>query len=124
MKIQAFGRRIYIRPEQEKTLIQSEANSKIVRGVVVSTGPEVKDVEVGDVLLFTSWGVDEVEIDKEKHYFLIESDEFILARIPVLSGQITSISAWPAGGAGGGGNMHDLPQEGLLYDPERNNKQL
>lgn len=81
MKIEAFGRRIQIKPEEEKTLIQSENNSKIVRGIVLSVGPDVKVVEEGDTLIFTSWGVDEVDIDKEKYYFLVESDEFILANI-------------------------------------------
>lgn len=80
MNIQPFGRRIYIKPEEQKTVIQSPDQKLIARGEVVAVGDLCK-TSVGDHLLFTTWGVDKVEIDGESYYFLIESDEFILAKI-------------------------------------------
>lgn len=79
--MKAFGRRIYIKPEEEKTLLQTGSNTATVRGTVISAGPDCKVVKEGDVLLFTSWGVDEVNVNGEKFYFLLESDEFILATV-------------------------------------------
>lgn len=74
-----FGKRIHIKPEEENTFIKSSDNTKIVRGVAVAVGPECTSVKAGDKVIFTAWGVDEVNINGEKLYFLIESDEFILA---------------------------------------------
>jgi co-chaperonin GroES (HSP10) len=87
MNINPFGRRIYIKPDETSTLIQTpDDRKKLVRGTVISIGEEVEYVEPGDILIFTSWGVDEIEIEGVKHYFLMESDEFILSREPMLSG--------------------------------------
>lgn len=83
MNIYPIGRRIYIRPEQLKTVIQTtDKNNLIERGEVIAVGPEVRfNIKVGSRLLFTSWGVDKVVIDGEDCFFLIDSDEFILGII-------------------------------------------
>ncbi len=68
-----------MRPEQKESVIKTPDSNLVERATVLSIGDEVKTVKVGDRLLFTSFGVDSVDVDGERHYFLIEDDAFILA---------------------------------------------
>jgi len=43
-------------------------------GVVVSVGPDVTEVMVGDKILFKKWGAEVVEVEKEMMNFVEESD--------------------------------------------------
>lgn len=74
-----FGKRIQVKPEQSAGVIQTAERNLIEKATVLAVGPDVKHIKEGDVLLFTSFGVDSVDINNERHYFLLEDDSFILA---------------------------------------------
>ena len=74
-----FGRRIQVKPEQKESVIKTPDSNLVERATVIAIGPEVKGINPGDKLLFTSFGVDSVDVDGERHYFLLEDDAFILA---------------------------------------------
>lgn len=74
-----FGKRIQVKPEQASGVIQTAERNLIEKATVLGVGEDVKRVKVGDTLLFTSFGVDSVDIAGERHYFLLEDDAFILA---------------------------------------------
>lgn len=49
----------------------------IERATVISVGPDVKEIKVGDKVLYKTWALDTVEIGDEKYPFL--SEEHVLA---------------------------------------------
>lgn len=69
-----------MKPEQKESVIKTPDSNLVERATVIAVGPLVKAIDPGDVLLFTSFGVDSVDIDGERHYFLLEDDAFILAK--------------------------------------------
>lgn len=76
-----YGRRIQIEPEQQENVILSEGDNLVERGKVVAVGDKVEFCEVGDTILFTSFGVDSVELDGTKYRFMLEDDAFLLAKV-------------------------------------------
>ncbi len=77
--IKPFGSRILIKPQEQKGVLQS--GSLCEYGEVLAVGPDVIHVHAGDVIGFLVFGVEHLEIDGEKHYFVDEKSEFILGFI-------------------------------------------
>lgn len=77
--LKPFGRRIHVRPEKQSTVIQTSDTNLVERAEVVSVGGSVHMIKPGDKVLFTSYGVDSIDIDGVRNYFLLEDDAFILA---------------------------------------------
>lgn len=74
-----FGRRILVKPEKASTLIQTNDTNLIERARVVSHGQGCEyKWEEGEIVVFTAYGVDSVDINGERHYFLLEDDAFLL----------------------------------------------
>jgi len=81
-KIKPFGRRIYIEPIKENTVIEVQNIAMLTEvGKVIEVGEAVVSVVPGDTILFTIWGADSVTVNNKKLYFILETDEFILAKI-------------------------------------------
>jgi len=85
MKIKPIGKRILIKTvkEEEKTkggiYIPDSAKEKKKQGIVVEVGTvEEKEfpVKKGDVVLYTGYSSEELEVDGEK-YLIIESKDVI-----------------------------------------------
>ncbi|MFA4935121.1 MAG: co-chaperone GroES [Candidatus Methanoperedens sp.] len=85
MKIKPLGKRILIKPvkEEEKTkggiFIPETAKEKKKQGLVVETGTvEDKEfpVKKGDMILYTGYSSEELEVDGEK-YLILESKDVI-----------------------------------------------
>jgi len=84
MKIKPIGKRVLIKPvkEEEKTAggiyIPETAKEKKKEGVVVDMGDELKDfpIKKGDVILYTGYSSEELEIDGEK-YLILDSKDII-----------------------------------------------
>ena len=74
-----FGKRVQVKPEKQETTILAAETNLVERAEVVGIGDKVEYIKVGDRLLFTSFGVDSVDVNGERHYFLLEDDAFILA---------------------------------------------
>ena len=80
--IKPFGRRIYIEPIKEETVIEVQNTAMLTEvGRVIEVGEGVVSVAKGDMILFTIWGADSVTVNDKKLYFILETDEFILAKI-------------------------------------------
>lgn len=79
--IKPFGTRILIKPEEKKTVLVSDKGSLCEYGTVLAVGDEVKKVKVGDVVGFLVWGVESLEIDGIKSYFVDETSDFVLCTI-------------------------------------------
>ncbi len=85
MKIKPLGKRVLIKPvkEEEKTkggiFIPDTAKEKKKQGLVVETGTvEDKEfpVKKGDMILYTGYSSEELEVDGEK-YLILESKDVI-----------------------------------------------
>lgn len=89
MNIRPLADRIVVErlEEEEKTsggiIIPDSAKEKPQRAKVLSVGPGARDengkctpvdVKIGDVVLFTKWGGNEVKIDGKEYLILKESD--------------------------------------------------
>lgn len=85
MKIKPIGKRILIKPvkEEEKTkggiYIPDTAKEKKKQGIVVEVGTvEEKEfpVKEGDIILYTGYSSEELEMDGEK-YLILDSKDVI-----------------------------------------------
>ncbi len=85
MKIKPLGKRVLIKPvkEEEKTkggiFIPETAKEKKKQGIVMEIGTvEDKEfpVKKGDVILYTGYSSEELEVDGEK-YLILESKDVI-----------------------------------------------
>ncbi|VVB86981.1 10 kDa chaperonin [uncultured archaeon] len=87
MRIKPIGKRVLIKPvkEEEKTkggiFIPETAKEKKKQGIVIELGDELKDVPIkkGDIILYTGYSSEEMEIDGEKYLILDSKD--IVAKI-------------------------------------------
>lgn len=79
--IRPFGNQILIQPVEKKQVLISDQGSLCEYGKVLAVGDEVKKVKVGDTLGFLVWGVNSLEIDGVKSYFINETADFILGFI-------------------------------------------
>lgn len=84
-----FGNQILVEPQERKqVLIAQGQKPRCEYGMVVAVGKGVQEVQVGEMIGFTKWGVNELVIedgtpDGKKYYFVPEDSRFILARIGV-----------------------------------------
>lgn len=79
MKLQPFGKRIHVRPLTQDTVIRTSDNNLVERAEVLAVGDGVEKIKPGQKVLFTSYGVDSVDVNGVREYFLLEDDAFILA---------------------------------------------
>ncbi|MDP2650368.1 MAG: co-chaperone GroES [bacterium] len=84
-KIKPLGDRVLVEPVEvdEKSpfgiiIPDTASKEKPKQGVVIAVGEleEVKDVKVGDTVLFSDYGFDEVKI-KDKEYYIIQSKNLL-----------------------------------------------
>lgn len=83
MKITPFGDQILIKPTEKKQILVSDTGSLCEYGEVIAVGDEVQKVKVGDTIGFLIWGLNSLEIENEKHFFVPESGGFILGKIEI-----------------------------------------
>lgn len=81
MKLTPFGDRILVKPVQKQQVLVSDDGTLNEYGEVVAVGPDVKTIKVGMKIGFSVFGVEKLIIEEEKHYFVQESPEFLLAII-------------------------------------------
>lgn len=79
--IQPFGNNILVKPHEHNTILKSTEGSLCDYGEVVAIGDDVQKIKVGDIIGFTVFGINSLEIDGKKHYFIPEMSEFILGTI-------------------------------------------
>lgn len=81
LEFKAYGRNIIVEPENKKKVI-GDTSMYHLFGKVLSVGESVTRIEVGDMIGFTMWGVNElIEADGKKHFFIQDNEDFILGII-------------------------------------------
>lgn len=72
---------ILIKPIEENGILRGDEVSLCEYGEVLDVGNEVENIKNGDILAFTKWGTNSVEINGKKHYFLKNESQFILGLV-------------------------------------------
>jgi co-chaperonin GroES (HSP10) len=73
--------KIQVEPVKKDTMLMSDQKDYQEMGKVIAVGSKVKFVKKGDLLYFTSWGVDKTpEVDGKSYYVVEESSAFILGK--------------------------------------------
>ena len=67
-----FGDQILIEPFEKKQVLVSEQRSLSKYGKVIAIGEDVQKVKVGDMIAFIDWGMNSVDINEKKLYFVRE----------------------------------------------------
>lgn len=78
MKIKPLFSQILIKPIEHKSILLSDQRTLLEYGEVLDVGDDCRKVKVGDKIAFTIWGLNSIEIDGEKYYFVLESPDFLL----------------------------------------------
>lgn len=81
MKIQPYGNNILVKPVSNQYASAVMDVSLCEYGEVLAIGQHVAFIKVGDIIGFTKWGVNELAINDEKHYFVLEDSRFVLGTI-------------------------------------------
>lgn len=81
MTIKPYKTQILIKPIEKKQVLVSDSKTFCEYGEVVEVGSEVKDIKKGDKLGYTIWGLNHLDIDGERHYFVPDDSRFILGII-------------------------------------------
>lgn len=78
--IQPLGTFILIEPDKEETktkqglYIPTKSNERTSSGVVIGIGKEVKNIRIGDRIIYTKYGEEPIEYE-DKKYILRNIDE-------------------------------------------------
>lgn len=75
-KIKPFGKNILIEPYTKQQILST--GSLCEYGTVLAIGSDVKEVKVGDKIGFTIWGLNALEVEDRKYYFVPEDTRFVL----------------------------------------------
>ncbi len=78
-KIIPFGNQILIEPVETNSALGQKSLCEYDK--VIAIGDLVEKVKVGDTLAFLVWGLNSLELNEKKYYFVAESDEFVLCKI-------------------------------------------
>ncbi len=81
MTIKPIGNQILIEPIEAKNVLVSQQKSLCEYGKVIAVGPDVKAISPGETIGFTVWGLNHLEVDGKKYYFVQEDDRFLLGKI-------------------------------------------
>lgn len=81
MKIAPFGKRILVRPVVKEQVLVSDDGTLNEYGEVIAIGPAVQYIKIGDKIGFSVFGVEKLVIGEEKHYLILEDEEFLLATL-------------------------------------------
>lgn len=86
--ITPFGNQILVEPYTKKQVLVSDSGTLCEYGTVIAIGDEVQKVKVGDVLGYTIWGINSLQVDDKKYHFIQETDEFILGTLKMSGGLV------------------------------------
>ena len=81
MTIKPFGKNLLIKPHEKKQILVADKGSLCEYGEVIAVGDDVTTIKVGDVIGFIVFGLQHLDIDDTRHYFVPENTDFILGTI-------------------------------------------
>lgn len=73
-----FGMNILVQPIVKKQIAVGEKSLLADYGKVIAIGDEVKNIKVGQTIVYRKWGLIDVEINDEVFLFVPETDKFIV----------------------------------------------
>jgi len=79
--IKPFGNQILVKPVEKKQVLVSERQTLCEYGEVIAVGDGVQHIKVGDTIGYTVWGLNHLDLNDERHYFVPEDPRFILGTI-------------------------------------------
>lgn len=86
--ITPFGTQILVQPIEKKQILVSDQGSLCEYGTVIAVGSKVEEIKVGDTIGFTVWGMNHLEINGQKYYFIKEDDDFLLGKLELSGGMV------------------------------------
>ncbi len=81
MEIKPFGFNILVKPTEKKQTSYADQKSLCEYGEVIAVGDEVTRIKVGDTIGYTVFGVNHLQVEDQKYYFIPETSEFVLGTI-------------------------------------------
>jgi hypothetical protein len=69
------GRRLEIEVEKSDSLLQDD-KMLIQKGKITDAGPDAV-CEVGDIIIFNSWGLDKISLNDKDYFYILDTDEFV-----------------------------------------------
>ena len=80
-KILPYGNNIWIQPQSKEKII-GDTSKYFMFGEVLGIGEKVKNIQIGDTIAWTLWGMNKVvEANGIEHFFVQDNPDFILAII-------------------------------------------
>ncbi len=86
MKLQPLADRVVAKPVEAETktstgfYLTESAKEKPQMGEVLAIGKEVKEVQVGDKIIYTKYGPNEIKVDGQEMLLLKEEDILAVVR--------------------------------------------
>ena len=81
MKIIPLNNNILVEPVEEQSVLLSDNKSLCLYGEVTAIGKDVKEIKVGDKIIYEVWGLKSPEIDGKTYHFIREDSQFLLGTI-------------------------------------------
>ena len=84
IKIEPFGSNILVKPVEQKQVLVNQTKSLCEYGEIIALGHDLTNetfLKVGDIIGYTVFGINSLEINGEKYYFIPYTPEFILGKI-------------------------------------------
>lgn len=82
MKIKPYADYLLVIPVEKAQVLVSDDGTLSEYGEVIAKGPACSEnINIGDIVGFSVFGVEKLVIDDEKYYFLRENAEFLLCLI-------------------------------------------
>ena len=77
-----FGNNIWVKPIEKEQVLVSDRRTLCEYGEVMGVGKDVQEVKVGDIIAFTIWGLNSIDIDEKTRYYIVqENPDFLLAQL-------------------------------------------
>ena len=76
-----FDNNIIVKPTQKKQVLVSDNKKLCLYGEVIAVGDLVKDIKVGETIIYEKWGLKSPEIDGEEVHFISRLSPFLLGKI-------------------------------------------
>lgn len=81
MKLKPLGNQILVSPQKDDGILAQEQQFFLNYGTVEAIGPDVKTVQVGDMIAFTIWGLNHIDLDGVRYHLLPDNPDFLLGTI-------------------------------------------
>lgn len=78
MKFIPFPDKIVVKPLEQKTVIVTQKEQLLEKGIVVSVGDNVRFVQPGDTVYFDSWGCYSITDSESNTLYVVSSNSQVI----------------------------------------------